>query len=84
MIYCANNNTIYSTAAEAGRALGVNQATISQALAGQRQRAGVYVLANLENIRLEDLPELRARLLYSVYKISLDKEVLFCGCEVVK
>ena len=84
MIYCANNNTIYSTAAEASRALGVNQATISQALAGQRQRAGVYVLATLENIKLEDLPELRARLLYSVYKISLEKEVLFNGCEIIE
>ena len=84
MIYCANNNTIYSTPAEASRALSVDQAAISKALTGQRQRAGVYVLANLENIKLEDLPELRAQLLYTVYKISLDKEVLFCGCEVVK
>ena len=84
MIYCANNNTIYSTAAEASRALEVDQASISRALAGQCQRAGVYVLANLENIKLEALPELRARLLYSVYKISLDREVYFNGCEVVK
>lgn len=79
MIYCANNNTIYGTAAEASRALEVDQASISKALAGQRQSAGVYILAKLENVKLEDLPELRARLLFAAYKISLDREVNING-----
>ena len=84
MIYCANNNTIYGTVAEASRALDVDQASISKALAGQRQSAGVYILAKLENVKLEELPELRARLLFAAYKISLDREVVINGSKTLE
>ena len=75
-IYCANNNTLYSSAKEAALDLGLNHSQVSRALHGHRPRAGVYLLSFVDDDPTEaELNDLRRWLLYSVYKINLKQEV---------
>lgn len=72
MIYCANLNTIYKTAAEAARELSLDKTAVSRALSGERKRAGVYLLTYTETNNPKELEEIRRWLLYSTYRIILD------------
>lgn len=72
MIYCANNNTLYEQAKDACDDLGLDQASVSKHLAGDRKTVGSYVLARVESSDKEQLAEVRRFLLYSTFKIILD------------
>lgn len=73
MIYCANNNTLYPRAADLCKDLNINKSTVSRVLAGKGTRAGVYLIAELDDTSPEAISAARTWLLYSVYKIT--------GCE---
>ena len=72
MIYCANNNTLYEQAKDACDDLGLDQASVSKHLAGQRKTVGSYVLAHIDDTGKEQLAAVRRWLLYSAFKIILD------------
>lgn len=72
MIYCANNNTLYEQAKDACDDLGLDQASVSKHLAGDRKTVGSYVLARVDSSDKEKLAEVRRWLLYSAFKIVLD------------
>ena len=72
MIYCANNNTLYEQAKDACDDLGLDQASVSKHLAGQRKTVGSYVLAHVDSTGKEQLAAVRRWLLYSAFKIVLD------------
>lgn len=73
MIYCANNNTLYPRAADLCRDLNLNKSLVSRVLGGKGKRAGVYLIAELDDTSPEAIAAARTWLLYSVYKII--------GCE---
>lgn len=73
MIYCANNNTLYPRAADLCKDLGLDKSTVSRVLAGKGMRAGVYLIAELDDTSPDAISAARTWLLYSVYKIT--------GCE---
>lgn len=72
MIYCANNNTLYRSAADVCADLGLDKASVSRVLSGQRKTVGSYVLTELDDLSENGISAARAWLLYSVYKIVLD------------
>lgn len=72
MIYCANNNTLYEQAADACKDLGLDEASVSKHLAGQRRSVGSYVLTKVDDTNAEALQAVRRCLLYSAYKIIID------------
>lgn len=72
MIYCANNNTLYEQAKDACDDLGLDQASMSKHLAGDRKTVGSYVLARVDSSDKEQLADVRRWLLYSAFKIVLD------------
>lgn len=72
MIYCANNNTLYETAADVCRDLGIDKSSVSRVLSGQRKAAGAYLLAELDDLSEDGIRAARAWMLYSIYKIVLD------------
>lgn len=73
MIYCANNNTLYRRAADLCKDLGLDKSTVSRVLAGKGTRAGVYLIAEMDDTSPGAISAARNWLLYSVYKIT--------GCE---
>ena len=72
MVYCANNNTLYEQAKDACNDLGLDPASVSRCLAGQRKSVGSYVLARVTRTDAESIKAVRAWLLYSAYNIVLD------------
>lgn len=85
MIYCANNNTLYSQAADASRDLGIDETALSRHLSGQRKTAGGYVFSRVVS-KDRDFKSIRAWLLYSAFKIILDcddEPIIFQGGERV-
>ncbi len=72
MIYCANNNTLYESAADVCRDLGIDKSSVSRVLSGQRKAAGAYLLAELDDLSEDGIRAARAWMLYSIYKIVLD------------
>lgn len=73
-VFCANTNTVYNTPKEAADDLDLDLSVVSRALNGRRPRAGVYLLAYIDDdTRAEQLADLRRWLLYSVYKIVIEE-----------
>ncbi len=72
MIYCANNNMLYTQAKDACDDLGLDPASMSRHLAGKRKTVGSYVLAAVDTVDPDKLRDVRRWLLYSTYKIILD------------
>lgn len=72
MIYCANNNTLYEQAKDACDDLGLDPASVSRCLAGQRKSVGSYVLTHVTDTEPENIKAVRSWLLYAAYKIVLD------------
>lgn len=71
-IYCANNNTVYKSAAEASRELNVSRDLISKAASGVIAHAKYFVFQYIEDEDPELDPEaIRRRLLYNAFKIKL-------------
>lgn len=73
-LYCANNNTVYGSIADAAKDLNINRSTIHRFLHGERQTAASYVFAELDDLDPDKVKAARAWLLYSVYNIVLDCE----------
>lgn len=73
-LYCANNNTIYSSVAEAARALNINRSSIHRQLNGERQTAANYVFAKLDDVRPDKVRTARAFLLFNAFGILLDTD----------
>lgn len=71
-LYCANNNTIYRSVAEAAQDLNIDRSTIHRHLQGSRQTAANYVFAKLDDLSPDKVKAARAWLLYSAFKIVLD------------
>ena len=71
-IYCANNNTVYSSIGAAARALHIERTAISKQLSGERHTAARYVFAKVEDLRPEKIKVARAWLLFNAFKINLD------------
>lgn len=71
MIYCANNNMLYSSAVEAARELGLDKSSVSNVLSGRRKSANSYLLARVDDTTPEALEAARRWMLYSAYKIII-------------
>lgn len=71
-IYCANNNTVYSSIGAAARDLHIDRAAISKQLNGERHTAARYVFTKLDDIRPDKIKVARAWLLFNAFKIILD------------
>lgn len=71
-LYCANNNTVYRSVAEAARDLDIDRSTIHRYLQGSRSTASNYVFAKLDDLSPEKVKAVRTWLLYSAFKIVLD------------
>lgn len=85
MIYCANNNTLYSQAADASRDLGIDETALSRHLSGQRKTVGGYVFSRISD-KNGDFKALRSWLLYSTFKIVLvtdDEPIIYQGGEKI-
>ena len=76
MIYCANNNKLYESGADASRDLGIDQAVISKHLSGQRKTAGPYVLAKVTDISPAAIQAARAWMLFNAYHIIMDAGII--------
>lgn len=71
-LYCANNNTVYRSVADAARDLNIDRTTIHRYLQGSRSTACNYVFAKLDDLSPDKVKAARAWLLYSAFKIELD------------
>lgn len=71
-IYCANNDKVYKSAAEASRELNVSRDLISKAASGAIAHAKYFVFQYIEDEdAVLDPADTRRRLLYNAFKIKL-------------
>ena len=87
-LYCANNNTIYSSVSAAAKHLNIDRTTIYYFLQGKRATAANYIFRDITDQELSDneISELRRELLYSVFHIAPNfsaKPIIFEGGEKI-
>ena len=68
-IYCANNNKIYASGAEAARELNLDRSPVCKAANGDITHVKYYVFRYVDAD--EDLKALRKQMLYNAFKIKI-------------
>ena len=74
-IYCANNDTVYQSAAEAADKLGLKRGAVSKAASGISIHTNYYLFLYIENDKDFELnrKQLRRQMIYNAFKIKLEE-----------